>query len=77
VSMDEFYSLVTGQADAFYKMCMELPGVIEKVVETSKAVDIPNDTVIDELKYVAGDKDGSFALALYMLGFGGYNGFKK
>ena len=32
VSLDQFYALVTGQEDAFYKMCMVLPKVIEKVV---------------------------------------------
>lgn len=31
VSLDHFYSLVTGQEDAFYQMCMVLPKVIEKV----------------------------------------------
>ncbi|GHV47840.1 Eco47II family restriction endonuclease [Clostridia bacterium] len=75
VSMDAFYALVTDQEDAFYKMCMTLPSVIERVVETSGAADVPNDTVIDELKRIADGKDGSFALALYMLGFGSYSGF--
>lgn len=82
VSMDEFYSMVTGQADAFYKMCMALPSVIKELVECSGEVVVPNDTVIDELCAVAEkekniDKDSAFALALYMLGFGSYNGFKK
>jgi hypothetical protein len=77
VSMDEFYSLVTSQTDAFYKMCMALPSVIEKVVATSDAVSIPQDTVIDELKQIADKEQGSLALALYMLGFGPYNGFGK
>jgi hypothetical protein len=77
VSMDEFYKLVTGQDDAFYRMCMVLPDVIEKVVNTTAAVDVPKDTVIDELKAIADKEKGSFALALYMLGFGSYNGFRK
>ena len=34
VSLDQFYALVTGDNDAFYKMCMVLPEVIEKVVNT-------------------------------------------
>jgi hypothetical protein len=77
VSMDEFYKLVTGQDDAFYKMCMVLPSVIEKVVTTSDAVSVPQDTVIDELNRITDKEHGSFALALYMLGFGSYNGFSK
>ena len=75
VSMDEFYKTVTGQPDAFYKMCMVLPSVIEDVVNSSNTITTPNDTVIDELKEIAESKDGSFALALYMLGFGSYIGF--
>lgn len=76
VSMDEFYSIVTGQSDAFYKMCMTLPNVIMEVVDAADAVAVPNDTVTDELHAIAEKENGSFALALYMLGFGSYNGFK-
>ncbi|MDR2897861.1 MAG: Eco47II family restriction endonuclease [Spirochaetaceae bacterium] len=75
VSMDEFYSLVTGQRDAFYQMCMVLPSIIEDVVNSSAASAIPQDTVISELQAIAESKKGSFALALYLLGFGSYNGF--
>lgn len=77
VSMDEFYSTVTGQPDAFYQMCTRLPAVIEEVVESADAVTVPNDTAINELKDIAQKKHGSFALALYMLGFGTYKGFSK
>ena len=31
VSLDNFYSLVSGEEDAFYQMCMVLPSVIDKV----------------------------------------------
>ena len=75
VSMDQFYALVTGQADAFYQMCMQLPITIEKVVADTVANAVPHDTVMDELQKLAHDRDGSFTLALYMLGFGGYLGF--
>ena len=74
--MDQFYSLVTGQEDAFYQMCMVLPGVIEKAVASSAASVVPKDSVIDELNEIAKSKDGTFALALYMLGFKSYTGFK-
>jgi len=76
VSIDKFYSLVTGQEDAFYQMCMVLPGVIEKAVANSAANVIPKDSVIDELNDIAKSKDGPFALALYLLGFGSYFGFR-
>lgn len=75
VSMDEFYKVVTGQEDAFYQMCMTLPSVIQKVISTSDTLTIPHDTVIEELQNLAYEKGGSFALALYMLGFEGYIGF--
>ena len=75
ISMDMFYALVTGQEDAFYQMCMVLPGVIEKTVNDSVAVTIPKDSVIECLAEMAQSKDGSFALALYMLGFNSYKGF--
>jgi hypothetical protein len=77
VSMDEFYSLVTGQEDAFHQMCMALPAVIEEVVSGVAATAVPNDTVISELQTIADRENGSFALALYMLGFGSYKGFGR
>ena len=75
VSIDRFYSLVTGQEDAFYQMCMVLPDVIEKAVSSTVASVVPKDSVIDELSELAHAKSGSFALALYMLGFSTYSGF--
>ena len=76
VSMDKFYALVTGEEDAFYQMCMQLPQIIEKVVSKTAANTIPHDSVLEELETMAKSKDGSFALALYMLGFWDYTGFK-
>jgi hypothetical protein len=80
VSIDEFYSLVTGEEDAFHQMCMVLPTVIEKVVNNMSDVKVPNDTVVSELEAWASHldeptKDLSMAMAVYMLGFKGYKGF--
>ena len=75
VSMDEFYKIVTGEPDAFYKMCMVLPSVIQEVVESNESITIPHDTVLEELQNIAIQKNGSFTLALYMLGFESYLGF--
>jgi hypothetical protein len=77
VSMDEFYKIVTGQDDAFYQMCMALPSVIEHVVAEAAPGSVPEDTAIEELKQIAEHENGSFALALFMLGFKSYNGFSK
>ena len=80
VSLDKFYALVTGQEDAFYQMCMVLPDVIKKAVDELGNSIVPNDTVMEELKelskqYNCESEDLSIAMAVYMLGFGSYNGF--
>ena len=83
VSLDQFYALVTGQEDAFYKMCMVLPKIIEKVVnEGGEDVKVPHDSVINELRRIAEkmnsvDADLAMALSVYLLGFSTYNGFSK
>ena len=75
VSLDQFYEIVTGEQDAFYKICMVLPEVIEKVVKESNDVKIPKDTVLEELEKIADSKNASLVMATYMLGFSSYNGF--
>jgi len=80
VSLDKFYALVTGQEDAFYQMCMVLPDIIQKAVDELGNSIVPNDTVMEELKelskqYNFKSEDLSIAMAVYMLGFGSYNGF--
>lgn len=77
VSMDQFYSLVTGEEDAFYKLCMVLPDVIEKVLSDSTDVVAPKDIVFKELEEISDNRNISFVLAIYMLGFEDYMGFKK
>lgn len=74
VSMDRFYSLITGQEDAFYQLCLVLPDVIEKVIATAE-INVPNDTVYDEIKEIANNKHISVAMAFYLLGFSEYSGF--
>lgn len=80
VSLDQFYALVTGQEDAFYQMCMILPETIQKAVSSMDSAIVPNDTVMDELRKIAAQYGGknddlAIAMAVYMLGFGGYKGF--
>ena len=82
VSIDQFYALVTGENDAFYKMCMTLPEVIQKVVETDGNNLVPDDTVIQELLSDAAkngikNRDLSIAMAFYMMGFSTYYGFAE
>jgi hypothetical protein len=81
VSLDQFYAIVTGQEDAFFQMCMVLPGVIEKVVaEGGEEVKVPHDSVLQELRAIAeqlgrSDENLAMAMAIYLLGFSTYNGF--
>lgn len=80
VSMDQFYAVLTEEADAFYKMCMALPGVVNTVVNEEGSVTVPHDTVIQELRrapelFSEAPGDLEMAMAVYMLGFSTYMGF--
>ncbi len=82
VSIDQFYALVTGQEDAFYRMCLILPQTIQSVVDTMDELNIPRDTVIEEIKSLAKElgiesEDLSIAMAVYMLGFNDYIEFNN
>ncbi len=82
VSIDKFYSLVTGEDDAFYQMCVVLPKVIQDIVNSEKSSLIPQDTVIKDIMKIAKEQniesnDLSVAMAIYMLGFSTYIGFVK
>lgn len=82
VSLDQFYALVTGQTDAFYQICMALPEVIQSVVDDAGEKLVPHDIVFEQLSAIAEKsgierKDVALAMAIYMLGFGSYNGFAK
>lgn len=80
VSMDQFYTILTGEEDAFYKMCMKLPEMIAKVIEESESVNTPQDTVLQELQRISeliheDSEELRMAMAVYMLGFKTYMGF--
>lgn len=80
VSIDQFYSLVTGSDTAFYDLCMELPNTISKVVSSDNMIKVPHDTVVEELKGIAqklnyNDEEIAMAMAVYLLGFNTYLGF--
>ena len=80
VSLDQFYALVTGQDDAFYRICMALPATIRKAVDELDGSVVPHDTVMDELRALASGQnmesdDLAMAMAVYMLRFGSYKGF--
>ncbi len=71
VSIDKFYSIVTGQSDAFYQMCIQLPVTIEKIIKNNNELSVENDTVLSELK----SKGDNILMSLYELAFSTYDGF--
>lgn len=70
VSMDKFYEIVFGKKDAFFKLCKELPNILDDVIAEDKSAMLQN-TVYDEL-----DKT-DFYKSLYLLAFKTYEGFDK
>lgn len=74
MSIDKFYEIVTGKPNSFYEMCMALPDAIKKLLDESDALKVPKDSVFSELKSKAVEMP--FELALFMLGFETYSGFK-
>lgn len=50
VSMDKFYDIVTRNQDAFFKICMELPKLVDEIIDENKELQVGSDTVIDELR---------------------------
>jgi hypothetical protein len=71
VSIDRFYELVTGDKNAFSKLCAVLPKVIKKIVDTDFKSTIGQDTVYSELK----SHNSDLLKALYLLAFKTYEGF--
>ncbi len=72
MSMDKFYELVFGDKNAFYKLCVALPVIIEDVVSEDKSLSL-NNTVYDELTKEHSD----LLTALYLLAFSTYEGFHQ
>lgn len=50
LSIDQFYNIVTGQSDAFYQVCMQLPKTINKVLPEIHSCQNPSGTVYSELQ---------------------------
>ena len=73
VSLDKFYEIVTGDKEAFYKICMELPKLIDEIIEENRDLQVGTDTVIDELR----EQNPDLLKALYLLAFKEYEGFDK
>lgn len=73
VSIDKFYEEVTGDKDAFYKICKQLPIIIDEIIAENHEFVVEDDTVISELR----SKNPDILKSLYMLAFSTYEGFKE
>lgn len=72
MSMDKFYGLVFGDLQAFYKLCVALPQIIEDVVSENKTLVLRN-SVYEELTKEHSD----LLTALYLVAFSTYEGFDQ
>ncbi len=72
ISIDKFYEIVTGDKEAFKKLCVQLPITIEKIISEQDVLKFQEDTVIEELL----DMDRDILMALYKLAFKTYEGFE-
>lgn len=73
VSIDRFLEEVTGDSLAFYKICEQLPILIDETISENADLTIKNDTVIDELKAINSD----ILFSLYSIAFNSYLGFSQ
>lgn len=73
VSIDKFYEEVTGDKEAFYKICRQLPVIIDEIISENDEFVAEQDTVINELR----SNNPDVLKSLYMLAFSTYEGFKE
>ena len=73
VSIDKFYEEVTGNPNAFYLICKELPSMIDEIIQENAQLSVEADTVIQELR----EKNPDILKSLYLLAFSTYEGFDE
>jgi hypothetical protein len=72
ISIDRFYELVFGDAEAFFKLCKALPNILDDVISDTDFKKLEN-TVFDELSQHSPD----LLRSLYLLAFETYCGFSQ
>lgn len=72
ISIDRFYSIVFGDAEAFVKLCVALPNIIEDVLSDNPQLALSN-TVFEELTTEHVD----IMAAIYNLAFSKYENFSS
>lgn len=71
MSIDKFYALVFNDPTAFYKLCIQLPYIIEDVITENSELALSN-SVYEELTAEHAD----LLTSLYLLAFSTYEGFE-
>lgn len=71
ISIDKFYKIVTGEIDAFKRLCQVLPKVLDDVVNSMEVETVEN-SVFEELNSIS----PKLLKSLYMLSFSKYEGFE-
>jgi len=56
---------------------MELPSIIQNTIDKTPKIKIKKDTVAQELQHLSEEKNISYEMAIYLLGFSPYIGFQK
>lgn len=72
MSMDKFYELVFEDSEAFYKLCMALPMIIEDVIKENPGLVLQNSVYKELVK-----EHSDILTSLYLLAFSTYEGFQK
>ena len=72
ISIDKFYELVFGDKEAFFKLCLKLPEIIDDVVTENTELSLKN-SVFEELK----ENHTDILKSLYLLAFQTYEGFQN
>ncbi len=70
ISIDKFYTMITGENEAFKSLCEVLPKVIDDVIERMKIGEIQN-SVFGDLNQISSD----IMKSIYLLSFEKYEGF--
>ena len=72
ISIDKFYEEVTGDKKAFYKICEQIPILIDEIIKENDKLAVEKDSVLLQLKAINPD----ILKSLYILAFNTYEGFK-
>jgi hypothetical protein len=74
VSIDHFYAMVTGQEDAFARLCAVLPQVIDDILQKTNTAYLIENTVLQELQQL---QSTDLLKNIYLTAFQNYLGFQN